>query len=98
MGDFGARNKVRVGGGNRWRRHRQPTGAVHGTKYLIQRGVEALNSVKDPREIYFRNRLNNLMMKPNVVKTLSADKKDRKKEKEKEEVNPESAMGTLKKS
>jgi hypothetical protein len=44
---------------------------------FIQRGVEALNSIRDPRELYFRNRLNNLMMKPNVVKVLSADKKNK---------------------
>lgn len=66
----------------------------------MQRGVETLNSVKDPREIYFRNRLNALMMKPSVVKTLSADKKDRKDRKDKareEAATAESAMGTFKK-
>ena len=42
---------------------------------IMQRGVETLNSVRDPRELYFRNRLNNLMMRPNVVKVLSSDSK-----------------------
>lgn len=43
--------------------------------FVTQRGVETLNSVRDPRELYFRNRLNNLMMRPNVVKVLSSDNK-----------------------
>ena len=43
----------------------------------IQKGVETLNSVRDNRELFFRNRLNNLMMRPSVVKTLNSSVKNK---------------------
>ena len=38
---------------------------------LIQRGVEKMNSIGDIRESYFKNKVTDLMMKGNVVKTLN---------------------------
>ena len=38
---------------------------------IIQRGVEKMNSLMDIREAYFKNKVQLLMMKNNVVKTLN---------------------------
>jgi hypothetical protein len=38
---------------------------------IIQRGVEKMNSLMDIREAYFKNKVQMLMMKNNVVKTLN---------------------------
>jgi len=68
---------TRVGNSNRneriaeWTSHRQTSGIIHGTISLTQRGVEKMNSLMDIREAYFKNKVQSLMMKNNVVKTLN---------------------------
>lgn len=51
--------------------YRQTSGIIHGTINLTQRGVEKMNSLMDIREAYFKNKVQSLMMKNSVVKTLN---------------------------
>jgi len=51
---------------------------LYGKEIVMQRGVERLNSVQDSRELFFSKRIQDLMAKPNVRKSLSSPNKPNK--------------------
>lgn len=54
--------------------------ALHGNNVVMKRGVEKMNSIMDPRESFFKNKVTALMSKPAVIRILNSKPMGKKNE------------------